>query len=215
MGRIDHARHLRSQGMSILEIADLLKAPVEEVSGWVRDEVLSVKESHLASLNHLIAAQTRSIHLRAKRREYQQEGRERAKEKRPLHLAGCMLYWGEGTKSRSGLSLINSDANMLLLFIKFLRDEMLVSDKDIKINVQCHTTNVEEMQAISAYWLELLHLSSSSLTRIKVKKGNPDRPHKIYKYGFCTINVNGTRLIQHIYGAIQEYAGFDDPSWLF
>jgi hypothetical protein len=34
-------------------------------------------------------------------------------------------------------------------------------------------------------------------------------------YGVCSIRVRrSTRILQHIYGAIQEYAGFDEPRWL-
>lgn len=34
-------------------------------------------------------------------------------------------------------------------------------------------------------------------------------------YGVCTLQVRrSTRLVQHIYGAIQEYAAFDEPAWL-
>ena len=33
-------------------------------------------------------------------------------------------------------------------------------------------------------------------------------------YGVCTVRVCSTRLVQHIYGAIQEYAGFEEPRWL-
>ena len=34
-------------------------------------------------------------------------------------------------------------------------------------------------------------------------------------YGVCTLRVNrSTALVQHIYGAIQEYGGFDEPRWL-
>jgi len=34
-------------------------------------------------------------------------------------------------------------------------------------------------------------------------------------YGVCSIRVRrSTRIVQHIYGAIQEYAGFDEPRWL-
>ena len=33
--------------------------------------------------------------------------------------------------------------------------------------------------------------------------------------GVCTLRVKrSTRLLQHIYGAIQEYGGFDEPAWL-
>jgi hypothetical protein len=33
-------------------------------------------------------------------------------------------------------------------------------------------------------------------------------------YGTCRIVVSRTRVVQSIYGAIQEYAGFDRPAWL-
>ena len=33
-------------------------------------------------------------------------------------------------------------------------------------------------------------------------------------YGVCTLKVHSTQAVQHIYGAIQEYAGFDQPAWL-
>jgi hypothetical protein len=33
-------------------------------------------------------------------------------------------------------------------------------------------------------------------------------------YGVCFVSVaKSTRLVQHIYGAIQEYAGFEEPRW--
>jgi hypothetical protein len=33
-------------------------------------------------------------------------------------------------------------------------------------------------------------------------------------YGVCTVVVHSTSVAQHIYGAIQEYAGFEEPAWL-
>ena len=33
-------------------------------------------------------------------------------------------------------------------------------------------------------------------------------------YGVCTLRFAQHRIVQHIYGAIQEYAGFDEPRWL-
>jgi len=32
-------------------------------------------------------------------------------------------------------------------------------------------------------------------------------------YGVCTIRVTSTRVVQHIFGAIQEYGSFDEPAW--
>jgi hypothetical protein len=33
-------------------------------------------------------------------------------------------------------------------------------------------------------------------------------------YGTCRVSVYRTRIVQAIYGAIQEYGGFDRPEWL-
>jgi hypothetical protein len=34
-------------------------------------------------------------------------------------------------------------------------------------------------------------------------------------YGVCSIRIlRSTHLVQHTFGAIQEYAGFDEPRWL-
>jgi hypothetical protein len=32
-------------------------------------------------------------------------------------------------------------------------------------------------------------------------------------YGTCKLTIS-TQIVQHIYGAIQEYCGFDRPEWL-
>ena len=33
-------------------------------------------------------------------------------------------------------------------------------------------------------------------------------------YGTCELTVDSTRIVQTIYGSIQEYGGFDRPEWL-
>jgi len=33
-------------------------------------------------------------------------------------------------------------------------------------------------------------------------------------FGTCNVIVNNTRILQAIYGSIQELAGFDRPEWL-
>ena len=46
-------------------------------------------------------------------------GRKRVYEEDPLYLAGCMLYWGEGNKSKNALMLANAEPAMLVFFRKF------------------------------------------------------------------------------------------------
>jgi hypothetical protein len=33
-------------------------------------------------------------------------------------------------------------------------------------------------------------------------------------YGTCTVTVHSSRIVQTIYGSIQEYGGFERPEWL-
>ena len=36
----------------------------------------------------------------------------------------------------------------------------------------------------------------------------------VYVYGTAPVRVDSTFLVQSIYGAIQEYGGFERPAWL-
>ncbi len=85
----------------------------------------------------------------------------------PLHLAGCMLYWAEGTKNRNRAQLVNSDVEMVRFFCSFLRRCFGVQPEDFRVSLNFYTGN-------------------------GVSLG----------------------IIQHIYGAIQEYVGSDKPRWL-
>jgi hypothetical protein len=45
-------------------------------------------------------------------------------------------------------------------------------------------------------------------------KQGSDKSRNVLPYGVCAIRVHRTRAVQHIFGAIQEYAGIDKPEWL-
>ena len=44
--------------------------------------------------------------------------------------------------------------------------------------------------------------------------GVPDHKLSLLPYGVGTLSCCSTAIVQHIYGAIQEYAGFEEPRWL-
>lgn len=219
----EQARALRQEGMSVLAISKLLNVAKSSVSLWVRDieltpaQIQTLKESqrrHGYSGQYKGGKRNREIHL-AKRMEYQREGRARARENRLLHQAGCLLYWAEGAKARNSVYFVNSDAHMIRLFVRFLREEMKVADEDITLTIHCHYPDFEEQQRIEQYWLSLLGLQAACLRKTQVKKGSDTRKN-ILVNGVCGVRVaRSTRLVQHIYGAIQEYAGFENPAWLF
>jgi hypothetical protein len=70
---------------------------------------------------------------------------------------------------------------------------------------------------IEQFWLDELDLPRSSLgasiVNVYSKYSQKKRRNKL-PYGTCKLVYNDTATVQSIYGAIQEYAGFDRPDWL-
>jgi hypothetical protein len=213
------ARGMRENGMSVRDITKALNLSKSTVSIWVRDIVLSedqveaLKANQRSYAGQNAGAQRNREKARQLRIIYQDSGRAKAKEMRPLHMAGCMLYWAEGAKRRN-IYFANSDSNMVTLFVRFLRDEMDVTDSEIVIYIHCHTADPDLIREIEDYWVKLLVLSRENLRKTYTKKGSEIK-HSILKHGVCGIGVYSVERVQHIFGAIQEYGGFDNPDWLF
>jgi hypothetical protein len=216
------ARQLRSEGMSVKDIAKTLGVTKSSVSLWVRDIALT-DEQHAALRSKYHHYETRIKGSQAnyqkglqQRIAYQEEGRAKARENDPLHLAGCMLYWAEEAKARDNLKMVNSDLHMLQFYVRFLRESLLVTDKEIVVRINCYTNNGLTVEQIEDYWLNVLHLTRISLRKTIVNNqptSSKQRGRKLI-YGVCALSVHQTRLVQHVLGAIQEYTGIDKPEWL-
>jgi hypothetical protein len=196
------------------------------VVAWTRDIVLTPEQNALnlrgprgpqnAAAQRRRAA-TWSRRSRARREAYQEEGRARAREGDPLHLAGCMLYWAEGKKGRNTAALTNSDRPLVVLFRRFLTESLGVEIEAIGLSLNVYTNNGLSIGEIERYWLAWLELPDSCLRKHMLNHmptSSSGRARNKLPYGVCTIRVNSTRIVQHIFGAIQEYGGFEEHAWL-
>ncbi|HEV2875049.1 MAG TPA: hypothetical protein VGW14_07870 [Thermoleophilaceae bacterium] len=128
-----------------------------------------------------------------------------------------MLYWAEGTKRRNAIQFTNSDPRMLVLFRRFLTDALGIELDRICLAINVYTGNGRTVLQIERYWLDLLELPKSSVRKHTINQmptSSSGQARNKLPYGVCTLRVNDTSMVQHIYGAIQEYAGFDEPRWL-
>lgn len=214
------ARRLRQEGVSVRTIAQMLGVSRGSVSTWVRDIELTPEQRKALKgnqkNNQVLAARANvEKHLQL-REQYQQEGREKAREGDLLHLAGCMLYWGEGAKARNSLTMTNSDADMLIFYMRFLKESLGVVDDDITLHINCYTHQGLTLEEIETYWVETLDLPASCLRKssINIQPSSSQQKGRKLLYGTCKIHISQTRLIQHVYGAIQEYSGIDKPEWV-
>lgn len=208
----DEARRLRAEGKSVPEIQKLLRVSKSSVSLWVRGVELqqeqrdSLKDRQRKFGDANAGAKANKERFGDLRLTYQEAGRAIAREMRPLHLAGCMLYWAEGAKAKDRVNFVNSDPNMILFFMRFLREELDVTNEMISLHLHCHTNNPQEIRQIEIYWTNLLKLPNECLTKTQIHEPKPRVRTKILKNGICGIRVNSTELTQQIFGAIQEYA---------
>lgn len=180
----EKAGELRRQGWTYNQIQAELGCSKSSVSLWVRDlptpEPLRTPEEQRARMN---AGLTR---LRA------EQGRERQAVKqaaaaavgglsdRELFLVGVGLYWAEGSKDKpyrrtEVLQFINSDPNMIRVFLRWLALLDVTSDR-LTLRVSIHES--ADVEAAEKYWAGIVGVDVSALSRATLKRHNPRTARK-------------------------------------
>jgi hypothetical protein len=128
-----------------------------------------------------------------------------------------MLFWGEGSKAVNVAQISNSDPALLRLFTQFLRHYFHVPNEKFRVQCNLFADHAERQHEIEQFWLDVLGLSRSSLTKSTVntfsRASKGTRRGKL-PFGTCRLTVCDVRIAQHLFGAIQEYGGFERPEWL-
>jgi hypothetical protein len=147
----------------------------------------------------------------------QEEGRMLALRGDARFVAGCMLYWAEGSKNRNSIRFVNSDPEMVRFFVSFLKTYWNVRDTDSRLTCNLFADHVECRVEIEQFWLDVAGLPPSCLSKSVVnvysKYSKKKRQNKL-PYGTCRVVLSRTRIVQSIYGAIQEIGGFTRDAWL-
>lgn len=214
----------REQGLPVKHIARVVGVAPSTVSVWVRDVPLTpgqlevLRQMNPAYNRQLRGANQNAERGRARRRAFQEEGRALARRGDALHVTGAMLYWAEGDKgSKNCARLSNSDPDLLGLFVEFLRVHLEVPDEKLRVTCHLFADHLARQVEIEQFWLDLLGLPRSCLCKSFVnvysKYSQKKRQNKL-PYGTTRVSVSSTRVVQSIYGSIQEYGGFERPVWL-
>jgi hypothetical protein len=128
-----------------------------------------------------------------------------------------MLYWAEGAKARNTLKVINADPEVLVFFIGFLRAHFAVANDQFRVYCNLFADHAERRREIEDFWLDRLRLPRSCLRKTIVNtysKYSQKKRRNRLPYGTTALVVHSTRIVQTIYGSIQEYGSFDRPEWL-
>ena len=105
---------------------------------------------------------------------------------------------------------------MVAFFVHFLQQCYSVQKHEIAVYVNCFDDQ-EAVDVIEDFWLNKLGLPRTQIRKTtlnyfssysqKKRAGN-------LKYGTCRVVVHRTEIVQNIYGAVQEYVGFQCEKWL-
>jgi hypothetical protein len=204
----------------VKELAVSLGVSQSTISLWVRHVELT--EEQRAALRRRMGGRiegARANALRAldRRRSHQSDGREAARRGNAMHVAGCMLYWAEGARERNAIKFTNSDPAMARFFVSFLRSSFGVPNHRIVVTCNLFADHAERQREVEDHWLSRLELPRSCLRKSTVNrysKYSPKKRRNKLPWGTVRVAVYNTRLVQHIYGAIQEYGGFDREEWV-
>ena len=106
---------------------------------------------------------------------------------------------------------------MLRLFVRFLRTYFEGCDDTLRVTCHLFADHAERQFEIEQYWLDVVALPRSALCKSFVnvysKYSQKKRRNKL-PHGTCRVTAHSTEIVQSIYGAIQEYGGFERPEWL-
>jgi hypothetical protein len=133
-------------------------------------------------------------------------------------MALCMLYWAEGSKSRNSARLVNSDINMIRFFKEAVVECFGMGSDRFSLTLNIYLGNGRSLRGIEDHWLEALALPRACLREHQVNcfpTSSSGQKRDRLPYGVGSLRVSrSTEIVQHIFGAIQEYGNFAEPRWL-
>lgn len=206
---------LRSQGKSYNEIRRLLDLPSKgTLSVWFKDIKLSRSAKERLKSKIKVARQRGLFAFNSRRsKNVAKENDKIFKESnkfihritdRDLLITGIALYWGEGYKSgkHPKLSFTNSDPQMIIVFMRFIRRILKISDERIRTHIHIHP-NLKIKEAVR-FWADLTSLKQENFMIVKQVSSASSgvRPKNILPYGTLDIRVNSRQVYFKMMGLI-------------
>jgi hypothetical protein len=123
---------------------------------------------------------------------------------RELKIIGTMLYWGEGYKSgKHTVDFANSDKDMIVLFMKFLRCVCGVEEKRLRIYSYFYSN--QNISKNITYWSNLTKIPKSQFTKPYIREDFREDKLDKMPYGLVHIRYSDKKLVDLIKIWIDEY----------
>lgn len=188
--RAELGRALRRLGWTYTEIRELIPVPKATLAGWCRDIVLT--DTQVAAIEERTGAR-RGVPRDTQRRRRAEVERIRSEAQRFAHehlhdslfVAGTVLYWGEGAKTKHLLAVTNADASALRLFIRWTRR---FHDAEAQFVLSLHLHDGDRDTRARAWWVEQLGVPPD-FTKTFLKSPGTGHRRNILPNGVCRVRM--------------------------
>ncbi len=122
-----------------------------------------------------------------------------------LKIAGSVLYWAEGYKTikSNGIDFANSDQDMIVIFVSFLRKICRIDAKRLRVLLYCYSN--QNPAKLVDFWSKLTKIPKSQFTKPYVRKDfRLDKKDKM-KMGMVHIRYSDKKLWLQVMQWIKEY----------
>ncbi len=211
----EKAIELRTAGASLSEIAQSLKISKSTASLWVRRVKLStsaeqkllckqnssrvlgrrklfaVREQNYAVLLNKVAGELQTLTF----------------DKTLCKILCAFLYWGEGSKSGSFVSFINSDPEMIRTFLQLFRKSFAVDESKFRALVHLH--NYHDEKYIQTFWSTVSKIPLNQFTKSFIKPNSSKYKKEGYKGCFRVryYDVQIARELKALYNTTAQTIG--------
>lgn len=189
--RSELGRDLRRVGLSYGEIMELIPVKKSTLATWCRDVRLT--DEQLAAIKARTAQEPGLPRDTQRKRRGEIEKLRRMAVDRlpglltdPIWLAGTVLYWAEGSKTRNQLRLANTDPNALRLFISWVHGYL---DPEASFSIQLHLHHGNDELAAREHWQTELGLRTANFHKTYVKPRGTGHRKNHLPHGVCTVRV--------------------------
>lgn len=163
----ENAITLRKKGFSYSEVLKQIPVAKSTLSLWLRSVGLSKKQEQRLTEKKLAAMKRGWLKIQQTRfeksRKIKNDARQEVEKliKNPFWLTGVILYWTEGSKEkiwRSGerVALTNMDAEMIKLFIRWLKKYCGVKNENFDYALYIHKGANKKF--IKSFWARQLRI---------------------------------------------------------
>ncbi len=189
--RSELGKDLRWRGLSYGEIMDLIPVKKSTLATWCRE--VDLTHDQIEAIRERRAAQPgipRDTNW--KRREEIALIRQIAREQVPellgdtFWIAGLIMYWAEGAKTRNFVSMANTDPRVLRLFVRWICTYV---DPTAQFSLHLHLHGGNDEAAARRHWRSETELEYANFHKTFIKpKGTGHRKNHL-QHGICTVKV--------------------------